>query len=152
MIVGIGTDIVRIDRIKSIYDQYGDRFARRILGPNELAEYLRRQSKVPAGADRAMRYLAKRFAAKEAFSKAVGLGFRGPMTLLSVEFLNNPAGKPVVLPRKAMVDYMNQREWVAHVSISDEIDSATACVVIEHAASQSSYDGSSEFNPHQILT
>ena len=139
MIVGIGTDIVRIDRIKRLYDEYGDRFARRILGPNELNEYLRRQSKAPAGADRAMRYLAKRFAAKEAFSKAVGLGFRGPMTLQSVEFLNNTAGKPIAVPRKAMIQYMIEREWVAHVSISDEIDSATAFVVMEHSRDQTQH-------------
>ena len=152
MIVGIGTDIVRIDRIKSIYDQYGDRFARRILGPNELIEYLRRQSKIPAGADRAMRYLAKRFAAKEAFSKAVGLGFRGPMTLLSVEFLNNAAGKPIALARKAMLDYMNQREWVAHISISDEIDSATAFVVIEHAPGHPRGTDPAELSTQPVLT
>lgn len=152
MIVGIGTDIVRIDRIQSIYQQYGDRFARRILGPNELIEYLRRQSRIPAGADRAMRYLAKRFAAKEAFSKAVGLGFRGPMTLLSVEFLNNAAGKPLAAPRKAMIDYMNQREWVAHVSISDEIDSATAFVVIEHSPGQARRADPKDLNAQVILT
>lgn len=131
MIVGIGTDIVLIKRIADLSNRYGERFARRILGPNEMTEYLRRLSKVPAGPDRALRYLAKRFAAKEAFSKAVGLGFRGPMTLLSVEFLNHPTGQPYALPRKAMVDFMQERQWVAHVSISDEIESATAFVIIE---------------------
>jgi holo-[acyl-carrier protein] synthase len=131
MIVGIGTDIVLIQRIANLSERYGQRFARRILGPNELAEYLRRLHKVPAGPDRAVRYLAKRFAAKEAFSKAVGLGFRGPMTLLSVEFLNHSSGQPYAQPRKAMVEFMQERQWVAHVSISDEIETATAFVIIE---------------------
>jgi holo-[acyl-carrier protein] synthase len=136
MIFGIGTDIVKIDRIADLFTRYGERFARRILGPNELVEYERRLSKVPAGPDRAVRYLAKRFAAKEAFSKAVGLGFRGPMTLLSVEFLNDAAGKPVVAVRKEMLPFMQTRGLTAHVSISDEIDSATAFVVIEKLEKQ----------------
>lgn len=131
MIVGIGTDIVLIRRIQLLSEKYGLRFARRVLGPNEMIEYERRLSRVPAGPDRALRYLAKRFAAKEAFSKAVGLGFRGPMTLLSVEFLNKPGGKPYVLARKEMATYMEQHKLCAHVSISDEVDSATAFVIVE---------------------
>ncbi len=130
-IVGIGTDIVLISRIVQLFEQYGTRFARRILGPQELTEFERRLSKIPAGKDRAVRYLAKRFAAKEAFSKAVGLGLRGPMTLLSVEILNNQKGQPYVVPRKAMAHYMTSRNWVAHVSISDEVETATAFVIVE---------------------
>ncbi len=130
-IVGIGTDIVLIKRIADLFEDYGPRFARRILGPLELQEFERRLAKVPAGKDRAVRYLAKRFAAKEAFSKAVGLGFRGPMTLLSVEILNNAKGQPIAIARKAMHDYMLERGLKAHVSISDEIETATAFVIIE---------------------
>jgi holo-[acyl-carrier protein] synthase len=133
-IVGIGTDIVLIKRIADLFDDYGPRFARRILGPQELIEFERRLSKVPAGKDRAVRYLAKRFAAKEAFSKAVGFGLRGPMTLLSVEFLNNEKGQPIVFARKAMHDYMLERGWKAHVSISDELETATAFVIVETGA------------------
>jgi holo-[acyl-carrier protein] synthase len=130
-IVGIGTDIVLIKRIADLFEDYGPRFARRILGPLELVEFERRLSKVPAGKDRAVRYLAKRFAAKEAFSKAVGLGLRGPMTLLSVEILNNEKGQPIVFARKAMLEFIQERGLKAHVSISDEIETATAFVIVE---------------------
>ena len=82
MIYGIGTDIVLLERIDALFRRYGDRFARRILGPDELLEFERRRSRGAAdgiaGTDRAVRYLAKRFAGKEAFSKALGLGLRGP--------------------------------------------------------------------------
>lgn len=143
MIVGIGTDIVRIDRIDALQMRWGERFARRVLGPAELAEYRRRHARPAStahpdsdeaqrrGRARAVRYLAKRFAAKEAFSKAIGLGLRGPMTLLSLEILNDARGRPVAHPRKALAAWLAERGWRAHVSISDEIDAALAFVVIE---------------------
>ena len=77
MIAGIGTDIIRIDRIAAALERHGDRFAEKILGPQELEKYHRRKAKVEA---RGIRFLATRFAAKEAFSKAIGLGMRMPMT------------------------------------------------------------------------
>lgn len=131
MIYGIGTDIVLIARIRSLQARWGDRFARRVLGPDELREYLRRHGRGTPGPERAVRYLAKRFAAKEAFSKAIGLGLRGPMTLLSLQVLNDPRGRPVAVPRKALEPWMQSRGLVAHVSISDEVDSALAFVVVE---------------------
>lgn len=131
MIYGIGTDIVRIDRIRALVERYGGRFARRVLGPDELAEYRRRLTRGAHGPGYSTRYLAKRFAAKEAFSKALGLGFRGPMTLLSLQVLNDPRGKPVAVPRKALEPYLAQRGLRAQVSISDEIDSALAFVILE---------------------
>jgi holo-[acyl-carrier protein] synthase len=131
MICGIGTDTVKIARIERLYNLHQERFARRLLGPAEFIEFTRRLARQPAGRDRAIRYLAKRFAAKEAFSKAVGLGFRGPMTLQSVEFLNDSRGAPYAQARKLMVSFMQDRQWVAHVSITDEIDTATALVIME---------------------
>jgi len=131
MIYGIGTDIVLIARIRSLQARWGDRFARRVLGPEELREYLRRHGRGTPGPERAVRYLAKRFAAKEAFSKAIGLGLRGPMTLLSLQVLNDARGRPVAVPRKALEPWMQSRGLVAHVSISDEVDSALAFVVVE---------------------
>ncbi|MCL4744925.1 MAG: holo-ACP synthase [Burkholderiaceae bacterium] len=132
MIYGIGTDVVLVRRIESLLDRYGERFARRVLGPQELAEYRRRAGKGAHGAGYAARYLAKRFAAKEAFSKALGLGLRGPMTLLSLQILNDQRGKPVAVARKALEPYLRTRGLVAHVSLSDETDSAMAFVIIEH--------------------
>ena len=131
MIHGIGTDIVLVRRIEDLLARYGDRFARRVLGPDELAEFLRRRGRGDHGPAYAARYLAKRFAAKEAFGKALGLGLRAPMTLLSLQVLNNARGQPVAHPRKALADYVRERGLVAHVSLSDEIDSAVAFVIIE---------------------
>ena len=135
MIYGIGTDIVLLDRIESLFRRYGDRFARRVLGPEELAEFARRRSRGAgdgvAGTDRAVRYLAKRFAGKEAFSKALGLGLRGPMTLLSLQILNDPRGRPYAVARKALAPYLDQLNLTAHVSLSDEKASALAFVILE---------------------
>jgi len=134
MIYGIGTDIVLVARIRDLIARYGERFARRVLGPDELDEYRRRLARGAHGGGYAARYLAKRFAAKEAFSKALGLGLRGPMTLLSLQVLNDRRGKPVPLARKALDPYLRERGLVAHVSLSDEQDSVVAFVVIEQPA------------------
>ncbi len=136
MIYGIGTDVVVVSRIDQLLQRYGERFARRVLGPEEMNEYLRRKGRSAAGSARATRYLAKRFAAKEAFSKALGLGLRGPMTLLSLQVLNVPGGKPVAIARKALAPYLSERRLTAHVSLSDETDSAVAFVVIEQHAGE----------------
>ena len=140
MIYGIGTDIVLIARIRTLIDRWGERFPRRVLGPDELREYLRRHGRGTPGPERAARYLAKRFAAKEAFSKAIGLGLRGPMTLLSLQVLNDARGKPVAVPRKALEPWLRERGLVAHVSISDEVDSALAFVVVERLESAAPSD------------
>jgi holo-[acyl-carrier protein] synthase len=133
MIFGIGTDIVQVARIKRLLDQYGERFARRVLGPDELKEFLRRSAKAEHGDMYGCRYLAKRFAAKEAYSKALGLGIRAPMTLQSLEVLNDPRGKPFARPRNDLAAYVNNLNLQAHVSLSDEIDSVIAFVVLEYA-------------------
>ncbi len=131
MIYGIGTDIVMMDRIDALLARYGERFARRVLGPDELAEYRRRLGKAGHGAGYASRYLAKRFAAKEAFGKALGLGLRAPMTLLSLQVLNDARGRPVAVARNALEGHMRANGLVAHVSLSDERDSAIAYVILE---------------------
>ncbi|MDR0933604.1 MAG: holo-ACP synthase, partial [Burkholderiaceae bacterium] len=77
MIYGIGTDILQISRLRAALDRRGERLVRKILGPEEMQRYLHRKARVEA---RGLRYLATRFAAKEAFSKAIGLGMRMPMT------------------------------------------------------------------------
>lgn len=135
MIYGIGTDIVLLERVEDLFRRYGERFARRILGPDELAEFARRRARGAddgvAGADRAVRYLAKRFAGKEAFSKALGLGLRGPMTLLSLQILNDRRGRPYAVARKALAPYLDELNLTAHVSLSDEKGSALAFVILE---------------------
>lgn len=134
MIYGIGTDIVLVRRIQDLIERYGERFARRVLGPDELNEYHRRLARGGHGPAYSARYLAKRFAAKEAFSKALGLGLREPMTLLSLQILNNPRGQPMAVARKALLPYLQQRGLTAHVSLSDEVDSAVAFVILEQQA------------------
>lgn len=131
MIYGVGTDIVSISRLQAALDKWGDRFAERILGPDELVRFKDRRARVPL---RGLRYLATRYAAKEAFSKAVGLGMRGPMTWLSVQILNAKSGKPEPFCRKRMAGFMEERGLKAHVSMSDEADFAQAFVIIEKIA------------------
>jgi holo-[acyl-carrier protein] synthase len=133
VIYGIGTDIVQVDRIKRLLDSYGERFARRVLGPDELIEFQRRSAKGEHGPMYGCRYLAKRFAAKEAYSKALGLGIRAPMTLQSLEVINQKGGKPFARPRNALADYVAEKKLIAHVSLSDEVDAVIAFVVLEVA-------------------
>lgn len=128
MIYGIGTDIIQISRIEEALARHGDRFAEKILGQEELDKYHRRKSKVEA---RGIRFLASRFAAKEAFSKAIGLGMRMPMTWRAMQTLNAPSGKPVVATSGALKEFMEQNGLAAQVSITDEADYAVAFVIVE---------------------
>ena len=134
MIYGIGTDIVLIERIEKLIERWGDRFPRRVLGPDELREYERRRGRGAHGAGYGARYLAKRFAAKEAFSKAIGLGLRAPMTLLSLQVLNRKGGQPMLVPRGELETWLIERRLRGHVSLSDEIDSAVAFVIVERSS------------------
>lgn len=137
MIHGIGTDIVRIARIEDLLERWGQRFARRVLGPDELREFERRHQRGEHGPSYAARYLAKRFAAKEAFSKALGLGLRAPMSLLSLQVLNDRRGRPVAVARNALANYLEERGLHAHISLSDEVDSAVAFAVLESSEERS---------------
>lgn len=128
MIYGIGTDIVRIPRIEAALARNGERFAEKILGAEELEKYRRRKAKFDA---RGIRFLATRFAAKEAFSKAVGLGMRMPMTWRAMQTLNAASGKPVVVTSGALQEFMDRNGLSAQVSISDEADYAVAFVIVE---------------------
>lgn len=128
MIYGIGTDIIRIPRIEDALARHGERFAERILGTEELEKYRRRKAKVEA---RGVRFLATRFAAKEAFSKAIGLGISMPMTWRAMQTLNAPSGKPVVVASGPLKEFMEQNGLTAQVSITDETDYAVAFVIVE---------------------
>ena len=130
MIFGIGTDIIRIDRVEQALARHGERFAARILGLQELEKYHQRRAKVPV---RGLRFLATRFAAKEAFSKAIGMGMRMPMTWRAVQVLNAPGGKPIAVASGGLKDYMDLHGLSAQVSITDEIEYAVAFVIVEKA-------------------
>lgn len=128
MIIGVGTDLCDIRRIEQTLARRGERFAQKVLGPAELEVFRRRWAAVPA---RGLRYLATRFAAKEAFSKAIGLGMRWPMTWRACEVLNAPSGQPQIRLNGELAPWFEARGWVAHVSLTDEVDQAAAFVVVE---------------------
>jgi holo-[acyl-carrier protein] synthase len=128
MIYGIGTDIIQIARVEAALGRHGDRFAEKILGPDEMQKYRSRKAKVEA---RGVRFLATRFAAKEAFSKAIGLGMRMPMTWRAMQTLNASSGKPVAITSGALNEFMEQHGLTAQVSITDEADYAVAFVIVE---------------------
>jgi holo-[acyl-carrier protein] synthase len=84
--------------------------------------------------ERGLRYLATRFSAKEAFSKAVGLGLRMPMTWRSCEIANLPSGKPVIVLHGALKEWFEAQGLIAHVTVTDESDYAASFVVVERKA------------------
>src|SRR5690606_8965444 len=93
-VAGIGLDLLRTDRVEKALARHGDRFVQRILGPQERARYVSRGQRSEV---RGVRFLATRFAAKEAFSKAIGLGMRMPMYWRAVQILNEPSGRPLLV-------------------------------------------------------
>ena len=126
MIYGIGTDIVQISRVEAAMMRNA-RFAEKILGPQELEKYHQRRDK---NALRGLRFLATRFSAKEAFSKAIGLGMRMPMTWRSAQMLNAPSGKPVIVCSGALDEFMRHHHLSAQVTISDEAHYGVAFVIV----------------------
>ena len=130
MIHGIGTDICKVPRIGEALARQGERFARRVLGPEELEVYHARSAR---NAVRGIRYVATRFAAKEAFSKALGTGLRAPMTWPAAQMLNDAEGKPHIVCSGALRDYMTEHRLRAKVSVSDEEEYAVAFVIVEKA-------------------
>ena len=133
MIYGIGTDLCDIRRIAATLARRGDRFAEKVLGPNELKVFQARRARV---AERGLSYLASRFSAKEAFSKAIGLGMHMPMTWRACEILNAPSGKPEICLHGLLADWFNARRLVGHVTITDEQDYAASFVVVETTETQ----------------
>jgi holo-[acyl-carrier protein] synthase len=126
MILGIGTDLCDIGRIERSLARFGERFAQRILVPSELERFHRHRK--PAA------YLAKRFAAKEAFSKAMGTGIHFPVNWHNVWVVNARSGKPSLQFSPALAAFLKEREVAqVYVSLTDEIGMACAFVVLEGA-------------------
>lgn len=135
MIVGLGNDICDVRRIEASLQRHGERFAQRILTPAEMQVWQQRSARWPG---RGVRYVATRFSAKEAFSKAIGLGLRLPMTWQACSLLNRPSGQPYLTYHGPMAAWMQARGWQALVSISDESDYVmSTCLVQAIAASPS---------------
>ncbi|ALM83823.1 holo-ACP synthase [Bordetella sp. N] len=127
-IAGIGMDLIRVDRIARALERHGDRFAEKILGPQEILKFQARRKRDPR---RGVLFLATRFAVKEAFSKAIGLGMRMPMTWRRVQTLNAPSGRPILVLAPELQAWYDTRFGAAHVSLTDESDMAAAYVVVE---------------------
>lgn len=124
MIYGIGIDVVEPHRVARLIEKYGERFARRVLTSVEWPGYQRTA--------RPVLFLANRFAAKEAFSKAMGTGFRYPVTLQCISVVQNRAGKPGFTFHPVLEELVKSRGIVSHhLTISDESVLACACVVLE---------------------
>ena len=128
MIYGIGTDTCDMRRIAATLARRGDRFAEKVLGPHELEVFRARRARVET---LGVSYLATRFSAKEAFSKAIGLGMRLPMTWRDCEIVKAPSGKPEIRLHGALAAWFDARQLRAHVSVTDETDHAASFVVVE---------------------
>lgn len=124
MIYGIGIDVLEPQRVERLLAKFGQRFARRVLTDLEWPGYLRTRKPVY--------YVANRFAAKEAFSKAMGTGFRFPVTLGQISVTPDPAGKPVISYGPALEPFVRDAGVVnCCLTISDEKNLACAVVVLE---------------------
>ena len=128
MIFGIGTDVCDIRRIRASLERHGDRFAQKILSDAEFVTFKARGKRWP---DRAVNYLATRFSAKEAFSKAIGLGMRTPMTWRHCEIAKAPSGKPEIVLHGELKTWFEARGLAAHVTVTDETDYAASFCVVE---------------------
>ncbi|MBS1130628.1 MAG: Holo-acyl carrier protein synthase:phosphopantetheine-protein transferase [Proteobacteria bacterium] len=125
MIYGIGTDIVAVARLRGMWERHGDRVLDKLLAPQEIADFSK-------AADKG-RFLAKRFAAKEAFSKALGTGVRPPATLPAIAVTHDDLGKPILECYGQLAEVLKNKNLKAHLSISDEAEYAVAYVILEHA-------------------
>ena len=123
MIHGIGTDIVAVARMAEFHERHGERALSRVLAPAEIPAC--RASAHPE------RFLAKRFAAKEALGKALGTGIRAPVLLTAIAVDHDDLGKPGFAYSPELAVYLDERHLTVHLSISDEHDYAVAYVIAE---------------------
>lgn len=123
MIVGVGADLVAIGRLREMWRRHGERVLARLLACDERESC--RASGDPG------RFLAKRFAAKEALGKALGTGIRAPVLLTSIAVAHDVWGKPFFCFGGELASWITERQWVCHLSLSDETEYAQAFVVVE---------------------
>jgi len=128
LIYGIGTDICDVRRIRASVERHGERFAAKVLSDAELATWKTRSARWP---ERGLRYLATRFSAKEAFSKAIGLGMRMPMSWKLCEIANERSGKPVIVLHGELKTWFEAQGLQAHITVTDETDYAASFCVVE---------------------
>lgn len=123
MIYGIGTDIVSIERMRPLLSRHPERGLSHLLHPAEATEAVIAPSRE--------RFVAKRFAAKEALAKALGTGLRAPVLLPAIRVAHDDLGKPFFCFEPELADWISQRSLQVHLSISDELAHAVAFVVVE---------------------
>ena len=123
MIAGIGTDIAAVVRLGRLYERHGERALEKLLAPSEFADFAKVQNSA--------RFLAKRFAAKEALGKALGIGVTPPATMPNIAIIHDALGKPQFDYAPPLAAYLAERNLCAHLSISDEAEYALAFVVLE---------------------
>jgi holo-[acyl-carrier protein] synthase len=122
-IYGVGLDLIRVDRLQRALERWGERFQQRVFTEGELATCAQRRK--PAAC------LAMRFAAKEAFVKALGIGMRGPVGWRDVEVRSNDLGKPEIFLSARATGYCRERQiqsW--HLSLTDDGEYGAALVVL----------------------
>ncbi|PHM46271.1 4'-phosphopantetheinyl transferase [Xenorhabdus mauleonii] len=123
-IIGLGTDIVEISRIEEIVGRSGERLAKRILSDREWLQYQQHNQPI--------RFLAKRFAVKEAAAKAFGTGIRNGLAFNQFEVINDPLGKPTLElhgEASSLANTLNVKSM--HVTLADERRYACATVILE---------------------
>lgn len=131
MIFGLGTDLVDISRIANAEQNFKGRFSRRILGCDEyqIYEQYKKQSHFSGYA-----YLAKRFAAKEAFSKAIGTGIQSPMNWSDIQVLSDDKGKPIFFFSHNLEKWVRRKQLAFFVSLSDTKNMVIAVVIASNSA------------------
>ena len=128
MIYGIGTDICDVRRIRASLEKHGERFALKVLADGEIETWRARSARWP---ERGLRYLATRFSAKEAFSKAIGMGMRMPMTWRHCEVVKLASGQPAIRLHGELKQWFEDNRLQAHLSVTDESDYAASFCVVE---------------------
>ena len=128
MIFGVGTDLVLVARLRTLHERHGLRAEEKMLSAGERNDLSRISGNPNADLGR---FLAKRFAAKEAFGKAMGTGIRAPLTLPAIGVAHDELGKPCFHFSPELEDLMAEKRLYAHLSISDEQEHALAFVVVE---------------------
>lgn len=123
MIFGVGTDIVAVARMAELHQRHGERALSRLLALAEMADC--------RANTRPERFLAKRFAAKEALGKALGTGIRSPVLLTAIAIDHDTLGKPRFNYSPELAAWLDERQLTAHLSISDEREYAVAYVIAE---------------------
>ncbi len=128
MILGLGTDVVDLERIRSIVSSpAADRFVQRVLCSDEQEVF---RARAELSKERGAKYLASRYAGKEAFSKAMGSGIGADFSFQDLSILNGQSGQPVMVYSKRLQDWLNAKAAQAHISLSDERNVCMATVII----------------------